>query len=181
MEEKPNISEVIVVEGRDDIAAVKNAVNATIIATHGFGIKKSTWKQIKNAYDTRGIIIFTDPDFAGNQIRKRIKTMCPEAKEAFLAKVEATKAGDIGIENASPEAIRKALEKVHYTSVIFKTTFTVKDMVENGLSGGQDSRQRREILGNKLGIGYANAQSFLKKLNEYNISREEFMKKIEEI
>ena len=32
------IKEVIVVEGRDDITAVKKAVDAEIIATSGFGI-----------------------------------------------------------------------------------------------------------------------------------------------
>ena len=58
------IKEVIVVEGRDDIDAVQKAVNADIIATHGYGISKATIDRIENAYKTRGIIILTDPDLA---------------------------------------------------------------------------------------------------------------------
>ena len=54
-------------------------------------------------------------------------------------------------------------------------------MLENGLSGGEGARQKREKLGKALGIGYANTQSFLKKLNEYGITKEEFDKKLKEI
>ncbi|MGP1570138.1 MAG: ribonuclease M5 [Eubacteriales bacterium] len=175
------IGEVIVVEGRDDETAVKNAVKASTIATHGFHINRKTWQQIQNAYETRGIIVFTDPDFAGLQIRKRIKERCPLAKEAFLAKKDALKSGDIGIENASPQAIREALSKVRYTKKVFIQTFTQADLLENGLSGGEGAKSKREKLGKALGIGYANTQSFLKKLNEYGITKEEFEKKLKEI
>lgn len=179
--EKPGILEVIVVEGRDDVCAVKNAVQATVIATHGFHINGKTWKQIENAYEKRGIIVLTDPDFAGEQIRKRIKERFPDAKQAFLPKREATKGLDIGVENATPESIREALEKVKFTANNFQQTFTEEDMLKAGLSGAPDSAEKREKLGKSLGIGYANARGFLKKLNEYSITREEFYKKIEEI
>ncbi len=59
------IREVIIVEGRDDIDAVQKAVSADIIATHGYGISASTLDRIRRAYETRGIIILTDPDHAG--------------------------------------------------------------------------------------------------------------------
>ena len=44
---KLKIKEAIVVEGRDDTAAVKKAADGLIIETHGFGIKKETWELIK--------------------------------------------------------------------------------------------------------------------------------------
>ena len=107
------IKEVIVVEGRDDEQAVGRAVEASTIATHGFGIAKKTWELIEKAYQERGIIVFTDPDFAGEQIRKRITEKFPEAKQAYLTQEEAWKAGDIGIENertsGMPSARREPL------------------------------------------------------------------------
>ncbi|MBQ6369980.1 MAG: DUF4093 domain-containing protein [Firmicutes bacterium] len=109
----PKIEEIIVVEGRDDTAAIRCAVDAVTIETHGFGIREETWDLIDKAYQTKGIIVFTDPDTAGEQIRRRILERFPEAKEAFLDQALAAKAGDIGIENASPEAIQEALGKVH--------------------------------------------------------------------
>ena len=179
--EKITIREVIVVEGRDDETAVRNAVNATTIATHGFHINRKTWEKIENAYRTRGIIVFTDPDFAGKQIRERIKEKYPLAKEAFLAKKDALKASNIGIENAKPKAIFDALSKVQYTQTVFEQTFTQSDMLANGLSGGAGAKERREKLGKALGIGYANTQGFVKKLNEYGITREKFEEKLKGI
>ena len=78
------IEEIIVVEGRDDTAAVRRAVDAVTIETHGYGIRGETWEMIETAYKSRGIIVFTDPDTAGEQIRRRILERFPGAKEAFL-------------------------------------------------------------------------------------------------
>ena len=66
------IKEIIVVEGRDDTAAIRQSVDAVTIETHGYGIRQSTWELIDKAYETTGIIIFTDPDTAGEQIRRRL-------------------------------------------------------------------------------------------------------------
>ena len=43
------IKEIIVVEGRDDITAVKKAVDAEIIATSGFGINAKIIERIKGS------------------------------------------------------------------------------------------------------------------------------------
>lgn len=83
---KKTVKEVIVVEGRDDTAAIKRAIDADTIETHGFGIRRTTWELIENASRERGIIIFTDPDYSGNEIRRRLKERFPEAKEAVSRK-----------------------------------------------------------------------------------------------
>ena len=41
------IKEVIVVEGRDDIAAVKRAVDAELIATSGLGLQRGLLNELK--------------------------------------------------------------------------------------------------------------------------------------
>lgn len=78
------INEVIVVEGRDDTCAVKRAVNAETIETHGYGITAATWKLIDKAYSTCGIIVIYGSRQRGERIRKRIMEKYPDAKEAFL-------------------------------------------------------------------------------------------------
>lgn len=72
--DKLKIKEAIVVEGRDDTAALKKAVDAFIIETHGFGISRNTWDLLAKAYEEKGLIIMTDPDFAGEEIRKKISS-----------------------------------------------------------------------------------------------------------
>ena len=170
------IKEIIVVEGRDDEAAVKRAVEAETIATHGFGIKQETFTRIEKAYGERGIIIFTDPDFAGEKIRKRLSERFPEGKHAFLPREEALKDGDVGIENAEPESIREALSKARPVTFEKRIEFWQEDMLEYGLVGIPGAAERRDKLGKRLGIGYGNGKVFLNRLNQYGIGRQEFIK-----
>ena len=167
------IKEIIVVEGRDDVTAVKRALDAELITTGGFGFPKGVMERIKAAQKRRGVIIFTDPDFAGEKIRKKIAQEVPGCKHAFLPREEAKKDGDIGIENASPESILKALNK--------RNEFGQVDLIRNNLIGNEDASYRRDKIGQILGIGYGNAKQFLSRLNNYGVTREEFVEAVKSI
>lgn len=175
------IKEVIVVEGRDDITAVKRALDCELIATGGFGFPKGVMERIKTAQKKKGVIIFTDPDFAGEKIRKTISAQIPECKHAFLPREEAIKDGDIGIENASPESILAALEMVRTETKDERNEFSQRDLVKYGLLGGENSSEKRDLVGRQLGIGYGNSKQFLNRLNHYGVTREEFESAVEKI
>ncbi len=173
------IRETVIVEGRDDTINLKKAVDCFTIETHGFGIKRETWEAIEKAYRERGIVIFTDPDHSGEEIRRKLTEAFPGAGQAYIARKDALKKGDIGVENAEPEVIRealtKALERMKKSDgrKTEESDVTMKDLEELGLSGGKDSREFRELAGKALGIGYGNAKSFLTKLKGFGIMREE--------
>lgn len=173
------IKEVIVVEGKDDITVVKAAVDAEVIATGGFGYKKEFIKTLKNIAEKRGIIILTDPDYAGEQIRKDLSKHIKNCKHAFLQQGKALKKGDIGVENASKEDIIEAISKARPMKIERATEFTKDEIVELGLAGGPNSREKREKLGEILGIGYSNSKQFLNRLNNFGITKEEFIKALE--
>ena len=61
------IKETIVVEGKDDISNIKSAVDCEIIATNGLAFGKDLIEKLKEIDKRCGIIIFTDPDFAGKK------------------------------------------------------------------------------------------------------------------
>ena len=177
------IEEIIVVEGRDDTAAVKKSVDAITIETHGYGITEETWELMETAYRSKGLIVFTDPDSAGERIRRRITERFPNAAQAFLDREDAERKGDIGIENAAPGAIREALAKARRAeeAADSKPLFTMEDLMEAGLTDRADSSARRKALGKLLGIGYGNGKAFLGKLNRFGITKESFFKALEEI
>lgn len=168
------IKEVIVVEGKQDIVAVSRAVEADFITTNGFSLRPHTLDAIRHAYEKRGILIFTDPDSAGERIRRFLAKRFPDAKHAFLSQEEAYANDDIGVEQASPEAILAAIRCARTSSIEVKETFTMADLVANGLSGASDAAARRNELGKRTGIGYANGKTFLHRLNHYGVTREEF-------
>ena len=173
------IKETVVVEGRDDRSAVERAVRAPIIETHGFGISAEKWEELTAAYERTGLIIFTDPDFSGLRIRERLKERFPLAKEAFLTKEEAFREGDIGIENARPEAIGAALAKARAELKEGGGEFSPADLA--AFSGAEGAAAFREKLGRELGIGSGNAAAFLKKLNRLGITREEFEQAVKRV
>jgi len=175
------IKEVIVVEGKNDIHAVKRAVDADCITTGGFGLSPYSLDKIQQAYVKRGIIILTDPDCAGERIRSFLNKRFPEAKHAFVPKEDATAKNDVGIEQASVEAIRRALSKVRCLDWQPSNEFSLGDIMNSGLNGNHDASVRRALVGAKLGIGYANAKTFLQRLNHYGVTRAEFEQALQEI
>lgn len=168
------IKEVIVVEGNDDIRAVKSAVECEIIQTHGFGYGKKFIETLKNIDKRCGIIIFTDPDYMGNKIRQDLAKHIPNAKHAFLPQNKAKKKNNIGVENATSEDIRFAIENAKPSHKSARKEFTNADLLKNGLSSKPGSDERRAKLGAILGIGHGNSKQFLNRLNSFEITRAEF-------
>ena len=179
---KKKIKEVIVVEGKDDISAVKNAVDAEVFQVNGHAVRKNkSIELLKLAYENKGLIILTDPDYAGEEIRKYLCKHLPNAKNAYISRVSGTKDGDIGVENASPEDIITALEKARFSLDNSENVFDLNLMMDYGLIGKNNSSDLRALLGAELGIGYSNGKQFMAKLNRYGISLEEFKKAYEKI
>lgn len=168
------IKEVIVVEGKDDVAAVKAAVDAEVITTHGFGYGMKLISLLKDIEKRRGIIIFTDPDYMGNKIRKDIARHLENPKHAFLPQGKAMKKDNIGVENATSEDIIKALEASRPTIEKKEIEFTQKDLRDNGLINSDGATIRRDKVADYLRIGHGNGKQFLSRLNSFGVTREEF-------
>ncbi len=168
------IQQVIVAEGKSDAARIALAVDADIIVTEGFTLRREVLFQIRAAYERRGIIILTDPDGPGERIRNRLTKLFPKALHAFVPKEEAMANDDVGIENASLLSIQKALAKVHVIEETVSDTFNVEDLLAAGLMGGPDAAEKRARVGAILGIGYGNARQFLKRLNHFGITQKEW-------
>ncbi|MDJ0783563.1 MAG: ribonuclease M5 [Desulfosarcinaceae bacterium] len=172
---RPLMLEHIVVEGRADERAVKAAVDAEVIVTSGYGITRVTWERIAAAVHRTGVILFTDPDAAGEQIRRTINQRIPGCKNAYLTRDEAYRQGNIGIENARPAAIQNALHNAHGTALrAGRNAFTLSDLQRHQLIAHPRAARRREALGRHLRIGYANAKQLLRRLNHSGISRRQF-------
>jgi ribonuclease M5 len=168
------LKEVIVVEGKNDRAAVMRALDAEVVVTGGFALNSVAMERIRIAYEKRGIIILTDPDHAGERIRKTLTAKFPNAGQAFVAKKDAARDGDIGVEQANAETILAALAKTRTHTQERGSLFAMADLFAHKLAGGENAARRRNALGKALGIGYANAKTFLARLNNYGVSAKDF-------
>ena len=174
--EKRKIPEVIVVEGKDDTANLKRYYEVDTYETRGSAINQDDLERIAKLQELRGVIVFTDPDYNGERIRKIIMQEIPQAKHAFLNRGEAvpkskTKGRSLGVEHASFEDLEKALAGLvgSYEDENF-FDITKIDLMRLGLLMGSDSRKRREYLGEELRIGYCNGKQLLKRLELFGVS-----------
>lgn len=169
------IKEVIVVEGKDDLAAVKRACTAEVIITNGLGLTQETIDIIKTAQKRCGVVVLTDPDAPGEKIRHIIDQAVPGCGHAYLQQRQEKKGGKpFGVEDASPEEIRAALSRVRLTERKSAKRYLMKDLYEYRLAGDEKSSFRRHQLAKALGIGRPNSKQLLNRLNAYGISRDEF-------
>lgn len=172
------IEELIVVEGKNDAQAVRRALGAVdILWTEGYGLTRKKLQYIKEMAARRGVIVFTDPDSVGEQIRERIRRTVPEAKHVYLSKKDARSRDnrDIGVENATPEDIRRAFQFIQVEDNESEDpVFEMDDLVRSGIAGLPDSAEKRRAVGRILGLGDANAKQFLHRLNRFRISRKDF-------
>lgn len=176
------IKEVLIVEGRSDVARIRAShIDVDMITTDGFNLRPATLEQIRCAYEKRGIIILTDPDGAGERIRTYLSERFPKAKHAFIPRKDAIANNDLGVEQASAEAIRLALSKTRCAVYEPQEIFTMQDMLAAKLNGTADAADRRAAVGAVLGIGYGNAKQFLKRLNHYGVTRHEWERAIAEL
>lgn len=171
------IKEVIVVEGRDDTKRLSLAVNCDTIETRGSAINQEILDQIDLANQTRGVIVFTDPDGPGEAIRKIISKEVPGVKHAFLTRDEARRRSEskesIGIEHASVAAIRNALSQVVEERMETEPTVSKQFLIQQDLIGSPQSKALREALGEQLRIGYTNGKQLEKRLNMFGITEAE--------
>lgn len=156
------IKEAIVVEGRYDKNTLSQIVDAPILETAGFGIFKDK-KQLallRQVAQKRGLIVFTDSDGAGFVIRNHLKSAIPAKylKHAYIPDIQGKekrksapgKEGKLGVEGMTPDIILQCLRRAGATiegeDAEVTRQITKQDLMELGLSGGQDASSRRLAL-----------------------------------
>ena len=119
--------------------------------TRGSAINEQDLERIQRLHQRHGVIVFTDPDFNGERIRRMIMTAIPTVQHAFLKRDEAvpkskTKGRSLGIEHASYEDLKTALAQVT-EQFENENEFDISrsDLIRLGFLAGADSRKRRRI------------------------------------
>ena len=164
------VKEVIVCEGRYDKDALSQVFDAVIIETGGFGVFNDREKLalLRRLAEARGLVILTDSDGAGFQIRGYLKgAIDPKlVKHAYIPdipgrerrKKTASKAGTLGVEGMRPEVLVEALRRAGATFEGAESSggeaeeLSAADMYALGLSGRPGSAALRAALLAELGL-----------------------------
>lgn len=171
MSEKIKIKLPIIVEGRYDKSTLSSIFDARIITTDGFGIFNSKEKRalIKKLAERNGIILLTDSDSGGKQIRSFLSGFLPKDKlfHLYIPKVEgkearkktASKSGLLGVEGMTREVLINVLQPFSVceageknSASLCEREITKLDFFGDGLSGSDGASERREILAAHFGL-----------------------------
>lgn len=170
------ISEVIVVEGKNDSSHLKKYFDVDTIETHGTCLSEFTINLIRKTNELRGVIVLVDPDSPGDYIRTVLNNNISGLKHAYLNKEDARTSKKVGVEHASYEALKKALNNVVDFREV-KNNISIKDLYALKLAGHTNSSYYRDIVGKHFNIGKANVKTLVKRLNMLELD----IKDIEEV
>ena len=157
--EKVRINLPIIVEGRYDKSALSGFLDATIITTGGFSIFNDKEKQaLLRRISANGVILLTDSDGGGKQIRKFLQGILPPDKihNLFIPKIEGKEsrkrhrsaAGTLGVEGMEKDVILRLLtpfidgEKVERSDKMI----TKVDFFADKLTGCEGASENRAWL-----------------------------------
>lgn len=167
---KKNIKEIIVCEGKHDVQRVSQVVEADFLISHGTHFSKNFLELCRQLNETRGIIIFTDPDGPGAYIRKSILAVVKDCKVASLPKQR----GKVGVEHADSAMILEALSHVA-TFCERVPTIAWAAYCEFGLTGKTDSQAKRQFVLSALHLPMANGKQAFKILGMAGITHQQLM------
>lgn len=166
-EQKLRLSRAVVVEGRYDKIKLSSFVDAVILVTNGFGIykDKELCRLLRFYAESRGLIVLTDSDNAGRQIRAHIKRVLPKELHGRIAsvhipkikgkerrKTEPSKEGTLGVEGIDADILRRLLTPYENEQPREGEPITKNDLYMLGLSGGAGSSARRAALARELSL-----------------------------
>ncbi len=177
-----SVKEAIIVEGRYDKIKLSGIVDAPIIETNGFRVFSDKEKQalIRDIAAKRGILVLTDSDGAGFVIRNFLRGAVPkqQIKHCYIPQIEGkerrkpqkSKEGLLGVEGVTDEIIIDAIRKSGATILgeeqKQRQEITKADLFELGLTGGENSAQKRQALLKKLNMPtYLSTNALLTALN----------------
>ena len=189
------VKEAVIVEGKYDKIKLSNLLDALIIETNGFGIYKDKERLnfIRNLAKERGLIIITDSDHSGFQIRNFIANCAkngsvkhiyiPDVYGKERRKLQPSKEGKLGVEGISDEILIRLFSDngIKYESSQPREMITNYDLFEMGISGTPDAGKKKKKLLKQLELPeFLSTNSLLSCLNSM-MSKAEFKKLAESL
>jgi len=189
------IKEAVIVEGKYDKIRLSNILDALIIETNGFQIYKDKERLAfirKLAYE-RGLIIATDSDHSGFQIRNYISNGIPanRIKHVYIPDIYGkekrkslpSKEGKLGVEGIDDSVLTELFKKaeIDFTFEKDRELISNYDLFAAGISGSANSKERKKKLLKKLNLPeFLSTSSLLSYLNSV-MTKDEFDDYITEI
>ncbi len=178
---KTKIDAVIVVEGKSDIQFLETFIDAILVSTNGSDVPRETIDYLLNLSMTKDIIVLTDPDSPGKRIRDILDANIPNLKHAYVEKSKSIKKHKVGVAESSKEHVLESLKHLIYSKDMKLGDISMEQLYQLGLTGQPNSAELRQKVMKELHLGFGNAKTMLKRINQLDITIEELEKTVRKV
>lgn len=166
------LSELIVVEGKSDVAFLSQFIKASFAITNGLNVSQDLLNTISTFLPKPGVIVMTDPDSPGKKIRSQIASIFPDIKHAYIDIAYSKKRGKVGVAESTEKEITRALANIKQYTIRSTDDISIEDLFDLGMYGNTNSSETRNRIAQRIGISSGNAKHFLSLLNGLGITKD---------
>ena len=170
------INKIIIVEGKEDVSYLSSFIEAEYITTNGYDIPLEEIDYINEASKHKEILVLVDPDKAGREIEKKLKTKLVKAAYITINISRCNRGKKNGVAECEPEEIIRVL-KPHFSS---KNTQKTCKKPSNLSKLDLTDKDLREYLSKKFHLGKVNLKKLFIRLETLEITSEELESAIKE-
>lgn len=171
--ERLRIPYPIVVEGKYDKMKLLQVCEGLVIKTDGFGVfkREELATLIRKLAQTSPVIVLTDSDGGGRVIRSHISSLVPRDRliQLYIPRIEGkekrksepSREGVLGVEGMDSSLLYELLlpfsdtqggEAAQRLAWIAENPLSKTDLFIDGLTGAQNSSQKRDELAQRVGL-----------------------------
>ena len=168
MTERLKIPYPVIVEGKYDKLRLESVIEAQILTTDGFGVfnREEKGTLLRALAKKTPLIVLTDSDGAGKLIRSHLTSILPADRliQLYVPRVKGVEKrknapsaeGVLGVEGMDRELLYRLLLPYADADAVEKRTaenpLSKTDFYVDGLTGGENSREKRDALAERLGL-----------------------------
>lgn len=167
------LNAILVVEGKADMAYLSNYFSSEIIVVNGYELAKPTLDYLKD----KRVAILTDPDEAGQQIRRKLNAELNNVINIEIDVKQCLRGNKNGVAECMIEEIFEKLQPLIVVQPLPVGKVTTADIQKIKL---MNNTHLRMFVCQKLHLGMCNQKQLVKRLNYHKIDLEQLQKLIEE-
>ena len=171
---KTKIDGVLIVEGSNDVSYLSSFLDAQYFVTNGLDISQEKINFLLEVSKVNKLIIFTDPDEAGENIKNIIQKSINGTYVASISGLSRKNYKKHGIAEAQKNDILEALNPFVTDKEIFREKYNLSHLVSLSENPGEN---KQKII-QKYHLIYGNNRSLENQLNILRIKKEEVWKLI---
>ena len=165
---KIKIDGVLIVEGKEDVSYLSSFIDAHFFITNGYDLSNEKIDFLNQASKVNALIILTDPDTAGEEIRKKISELVCNVKHARSEDNRRKGYKKHGVAELTKEEVIKALSPF-ITNKFERQNYDLSSLI----SLSDNPKENREKLIKKYRLIDGNNKYLENQLNILKIKAEE--------